>query len=47
MFSHGMLKRQVAVFAAALLMSSIAIGSAVGPGASGAVARPLINVTYA
>ncbi|MCA1654391.1 MAG: hypothetical protein ABR588_11930 [Sphingomicrobium sp.] len=46
MFARGTFQRQLAVFAAALLMSSIAVGAAVGPGAAGA-ARPLVNVTYA
>ena len=46
MFSRGIIQRQVGLFAAALLLSSIAVGSAVGPAAAGA-ARPLVNVTYA
>ena len=46
MFSRWTYRRQLAVFAAALLMSTIAVGAAVGPGATG-TARPLINVTYA
>ncbi|WP_309611722.1 hypothetical protein [Sphingomonas sp.] len=46
MFSRGTFHRQLAVFAAALLFSTIAVGTAVGPGAAGA-ARPLVNVTYA
>lgn len=46
MFSRGNLTQQIAVFAVALLMSSIAVGSAVGLGAAGA-ARPLVDVTYA
>jgi len=45
MFSRFTFQRQFAVFAAALLMSSIAIGAAVGPGT--AEARPLVAVTYA
>ena len=42
-------QRHFAVFAAALLMSTIAVGAAVGPGAgSGAAsARSFITVTYA
>jgi len=46
MFTRGTFHRQLAVFAAALLFSSIAVGTAVGPAAAGA-ARPLVNVTYA
>ena len=46
MSPRGTLQRQIAVFAAALLMSTIAIGSAVGPGAT-SLARPIVDVTYA
>ena len=45
MFARFTLQRQFAVFAAALLMSTIAVGAAVGPGT--AQARPLVAVTYA
>lgn len=46
MFSRGTTQRQIAVFAAALLMSTIAVGTAVGPAAAGSP-RPLVSVTYA
>ncbi|MDP9163252.1 MAG: hypothetical protein M3N06_04050 [Pseudomonadota bacterium] len=45
MFARFTFQRQLAVFAAALLMSTIAVGAAVGPGT--ADARPLVAVTYA
>ncbi|MEO6248694.1 MAG: hypothetical protein ABIO85_08975 [Sphingomicrobium sp.] len=45
MFARFSLQHRVAVFAAALLMSTIAVGAAVGPGT--AQARPLVAVTYA
>ncbi|WP_293944497.1 hypothetical protein [Sphingomonas sp.] len=47
--SARIFQRQFAVFAAALLMSTIAVGAAVGPGVgSGAAsARSFITVTYA
>jgi len=46
MSSHPTFKRSLALFAGALLMSSIAIGAAIGPAAT-ASPRPLIAVTYA
>ncbi len=48
--SARIFQRQFAVFAAALLMSTIAVGAAVGPGGAGsgaASARSFITVTYA
>lgn len=48
MFNRGIFQRQLATFVVALMVSTIAIGAAVGPGAnSAAAARPLIAVTYA
>ena len=46
MFKNSLLTRQFAVFAAALLMSTIAVGAAVGPGATASV-QPLVAATYA
>ena len=46
MFSHRTFKRSLTVFVGALLMSSIAVGAAVGPAATGSP-RPLMSVTYA
>jgi hypothetical protein len=45
MFARGNVQRQIAVFAVALLMSSIAVGAAVAPGA--ATAAPFAAATYA
>ncbi len=45
MFARGNIQRQIAVFAVALLMSTIAVGAAVAPGA--ATAAPFTAVTYA
>ncbi len=45
MFARGNIQRQIAVFAVALLMSSIAVGAAVAPGA--ASAAPFAAATYA
>lgn len=46
MFNRNLFTRQFAVFAAALLMSTIAVGAAVGPGATASV-QPLVAATYA
>ena len=45
MFARGNIQRRIAVFAVALLMSTIAVGAAVGPGA--ATAAPFSAVSYA
>ena len=45
MFARGNIQRQIAVFAVALLMSTIAVGAAVAPGT--AAAAPFTAVTYA
>lgn len=45
MFARLSVRHQGALFVAALLMSSVAVGAAIGPGT--AQARPLIHVTYA
>lgn len=46
MFNRGMIQRQIAVFAAALLMSSIAVGAAIAP-ATSAVSPFAVTATYA
>ncbi|MEG3153523.1 hypothetical protein [Sphingomonas sp. RB1R13] len=46
MFNRGMIQRQIAVFAAALLMSSIAVGAAIAP-ATSAVSPFAVAATYA
>ena len=46
MFNRGMIQRQIAVFAAALLMSSIAVGTAIAP-ATSAVSPFVVTATYA
>lgn len=45
MFTRGNVQRQIAVFAVAVLMSSIAVGAAVAPGA--ATAAPFAAASYA
>lgn len=45
MFTRKTFSSRFGVIAAALLMSSIAVGAAVGPGVGSA--HPLVNVTYA
>lgn len=49
MFARGSFQRQFAAFAAALLMSAIVVGAAVGPGTGtgAASANSFISVTYA
>jgi hypothetical protein len=46
MFARGTFQRRLTALTAALLMSSIAVGTAVGPATSVAV-RPLTSATYA
>ncbi len=45
MFTRGNIQRQLAVFAVAVLVSSIAVGAAVAPGAT--AAAPFAAATYA
>ena len=46
MFSRKSFKHSLTVFVGALLMSSIAVGAAIGPAAT-ASPRPLVAATYA
>ena len=46
MFSHRTFKQSLTVFVGTLLMSSIAVGAAIGPAAT-ASPRPLVAATYA
>lgn len=46
MFARGTFQRRLVALAGALLMSSIAVGAAVGPGAA-VTNRPLVGATYA
>ncbi len=46
MFNRGMIQRQIAVFAAAMLVSSIAVGTAIAP-ATSAISPFAVTATYA